>query len=155
MTTDTTPRVLTLSETADRLNMKRSNVAKFLARRGVQRAFAKRVGYFWYEDAIDQVKAEREADEERMAADERRRESALRRADGQPAPEPVRTPSVRLGRTQRDLMEELRERPARPSNDARRLALRRLRERGLVENTPGERGLYQLTDSGLEVAGQL
>lgn len=148
-------RVLQLSEIAVRLEMKRSNVAKFLARRGVRPIIAKSSGYLWREEDIERVKAEREADAERMDADRRRRESAVRRVDGQPGPPVEHVPGPRLGRTQRDLVEELTERPRTATGESRRHAMRRLRFRGLVEAVPGERNLYQLTDSGREIAGQL
>jgi hypothetical protein len=46
-----TPGAVT-EEAADLLHMKRSNVAKFLARRGVNPAFSKAQGYFWWESDI-------------------------------------------------------------------------------------------------------
>lgn len=146
------PRVLTLSEVAERLNMKRSNVAKFLARRGIQPSLAKASGYLWREDLIDAVKADREADEARMAADARRREGALHGA-AVPSRQPPEL--QRLGSTQRELLARLCERPVRPISNSDRLALRRLRERGLVALVPGERGIYQLTPEGGRTAGLL
>lgn len=151
--TDGAPRVLSLAEVAERLNMKRPNVAKYLARHGIRPAFAKASGYLWHEADIERIKAQREADEAKLAADERRREAALRNSDGTAAPVPPQA-ALRLGRTQREVMERLAQRPVRPENDAVRLALRRLRERDLVE-AAGERGLYQLTDEGRDVAAAL
>lgn len=147
------PRVLSLSEVAERLNMKRPNVAKFLLRRGIMPQFTKASGYFWNEVTIDAVKAEREADEARMAADDRRREGALVGA----RPRVRRPPElVRLGATQRDLLDRLAERPVHGTNDSDRLALRRLRERGLVEPVPNaRRGTYQLTAKGRGAAAKL
>jgi hypothetical protein len=146
------PRVLTLAEVATRLNMSRSNVAKFLARRDVSPWLKKAQGYFWREEDIERVKAEREADPERMAADERRRQAALRG----PAPKPERLPVPRLGPTQKAVLKAMRERPGSSGDgDATRMALMRMRERGLVEAVEGERGLYSLTPLGLEVAGKL
>jgi hypothetical protein len=139
-----TPRVLSLSEAADRLHMKRSNVAKFLARRGVRPAFSKAQGYFWWESDIDRVKAEREADEARMAADEKRRQAAIH---GGQHREPVPSEISRLGRTQRDLLTTMLRRPVVASSDAERLALRRLVQRGLAERIDGEGGSHRLTDT--------
>jgi hypothetical protein len=147
-------RVLSLSECAERLRMKRSNVAKFLARRGVEPAFPKAQGYFWWASDIERVKAEREADERRMTADEKRRHAALHgRAEARAEPPP---PELRrIGATQRAVLSELLRRPVRPETDAERLALRRLRERGLVESVPGERGVYQLNTVGRAAAVRL
>jgi hypothetical protein len=150
-TTTTTPgRVLSLSEIADLMDMKRPNVAKWLARKGIQPKFAKAQGYFWDADEVERAKAEREADEELMAVNARRRAAAL----GNPLPPPERpvstTPpeAARLGPRQKELLLEMEQRPGVPVDDARRLVLRRLRLRGLVEAVPGERKLYQLTDAG-------
>lgn len=143
------PRVLSLSEAAERLNMKPPNVAKFLARRGVEPAFAKAQGYFWNEADIDRVKGEREADEARMAADERRRQAALEGA----APREEREPKPRVGGHQAELLTTLMSKPIAPSSNAERLALRRLRLRGLVTAEPN--GPFQLTDAGRELAGRL
>lgn len=142
------PRVLSLAEVADRLDMKRPNVAKFLARHNVAPAYKKASGYFWHEADIERIKAQREADTERMAADARRREAALRRNHNEVVTPVPPAAALRLGRTQREVMERLAQRPIRAENDAVRLALRRLRERHLVESVAGERGLYALTDEG-------
>jgi len=148
--TEAPERVYSLAEIADLLNMKRSNVAKFLARRGVQPKFAKAQGYLYDAAAIEHVKAEREGDAERMAADERRRQAALH------GPlRPPRPPMPRLGATQRQVLEHLRARPGHYENDAVRLALMRLRTRGYAEPVPGERGLWRLTPEGLDLAGRL
>lgn len=151
MTTEETPRVLSLSEAADRLRMKRSNVAKFLARREVQPAFSKAQGYFWWEADIERVKAEREADEKRMAADERRRRAAV---EGGVQREPVPQEIARLGSTQRDLLLTMLRRPYATNGDAERLAMRRLVSRGLAEPVPGERA-FQLTARARPLVGQL
>lgn len=142
------PRVLSLSEAAERLGMKPPNVAKFLARRNVAPAFAKGQGYFWREEDIDRVKAEREADEARMAADEKRRRAALEGAQ----PREPRERKPRVGGHQAELLNQLLRRPMAPGSNAERLALRRLRLRGLVK---AEDGMFQLTDAGRELAGQL
>lgn len=147
------PRVLSLSEAAERLNMKRSNVAKFLARRNVQPAFAKAQGYFYWEDDIDRVKREREADTRRMAADNKRRRAAL--GSGEIRSEPVPPELSRLGATQRALLGELLRRPVRPDTDAKRLALRRLAERGLAGPMPDTPGTYLITPTGRSAAGRL
>jgi hypothetical protein len=147
-----TPRVLSLSEAADLLRMKRSNVAKFLARRGVNPAFTKAQGYFWWEADILRVKEEREADTERMAADEKRRRAAV---EGGIHREPVPPEIARLGRTQRDLLQSMLRRPTTAASDKERLALRRLVSRGLVEPVPGERGVHQLTSTARALAAQL
>lgn len=146
------PRVLSLSEAADRLHMKRSNVAKFLARRGVTPAFSKAQGYFWWESDIVRVKEEREADEKRMAADEKRRRAAV---EGGVKREPIPPELSRLGATQRDLLSTMLRRPYSPANDAERLALRRLASRGLAEPVPGERGAHQLTATARGLAARL
>lgn len=143
------PRVLSLSEAAERLNMKPPNVAKFLARREVKPALAKAQGYFWLESDIERVKGEREADEARMAADERRRRAALEGA----APREPREPKPRVGGHQADLLTTLLSKPVTPGSNAERLALRRLRLRGLVE--AADDGAFQLTDAGRELAGRL
>lgn len=149
--TDPAPRVLSLAEVAERLDMKRPNVAKYLARHGITPAFAKASGYLWHEADIERIKAQREADEAKLAADQRRREGALRNNTATVPPQA----SLRLGRTQREVLERLAQRPVRPENDAVRLAMRRLRERHLVEGAPGERGLYQLTTEGRAAAAAL
>lgn len=145
-------RVLSLSEAADRLHMKRSNVAKFLARRGVKPAFSKAQGYFWLESDIAHVKREREADKERMAADEKRRRAAI---EGGQRREPVPPEISRLGRTQRDLLLAMLRRPVTPDNDAERLAMRRLVQRGLAERIDGEGGAHQPTNTARTLAAQL
>lgn len=147
--TTTPDRVLSLSEVADLLDMKRPNVAKYLARKGIRPKFAKAQGYFWDAAEVERVKAEREADEELMAVNARRRAAAL----GNPLPPPERPvprapEAARLGPRQRELLLEMEQRPGTPIDDARRLVLRRLRLRGLVEPVPGERKLYQLTEAG-------
>lgn len=156
MTTEpqTTPRVLSLSEAAERLRMKRSNTAKFLARRGIAPAFSKAQGYFWWEADIERVKAEREADKVRMAADERRR-LAANRGRAELARRPVPPELARLGHTQRALLSELLRHPVHQETDATRLAIRRLHARGLVEGVDGANGTYQLTTSGRVAAGKL
>jgi len=145
-------RVVSLSEAADLLRMKRPNVAKFLARRGVEYAFPKAQGYFWWESDILRVKAEREADKARMAADEQRRSSALH---GRP-PEPERRPPelAHLGETQRELALVLLRHPVPYPKDSRRFALRRLRQRGLVEEVPAE-SVWQATPRLREIASWL
>lgn len=147
------PRVLSLSEAASRLNMKRSNVAKFLARRSVEPAFAKAQGYFWWEADIERVKAEREADKARMKADAKRRRAALKRTGEVPVTVPP-PELARLGERQKLMLGELLRHPVAPGDDATRLALRRLRDRGLVEKVQGT-GTYQLTTTGREAAVQL
>jgi hypothetical protein len=158
MTVTTDPeRVLSLSEVADLMDMKRPNVAKFLARKGVRPKFAKAQGYFWDAAEIERIKAEREADADLMAANERRRAAALG-LDAPPReePEPARPPeAARLGPKQRELLLEMEQRPGIPVSDQRRLVLRRLRLRGLVEPVPGEAKLYQLTDVGRRVVDAL
>lgn len=147
------PRVLSLSEVAERLGMKPPNVAKFLARRGIEPVLAKAQGYFWAEDAIERVKAEREADEARMAADARRRKAAL---EG-PAEREPREPKPRVGGRQAELLEAMLRRPISADDNATRLAIRRLRLRGFVKATRTANGgaVYQLTEAGREVAGRL
>lgn len=137
------PRVLSLSEVADRLNMKRPNVAKFLARREVEPAFSKAQGYFWWESDIERVRLEREADATKMDADCRRRESALGGRAEPVAPLPPEL--ARLGESQKRLAAELLRRPVRPAIEADRFALRRLRGRGLAERVEGEPGLWTAT----------
>lgn len=155
MSSTTPGRVLSLAEVAERLDMKRPNVAKYLARHGIEPAFAKASGYLWHEADIERIKAEREANAEKLAADQRRREGALRNVDGNNAAPVPPAAALRLGRTQREVLARLAERPVRAENDAVRLALRRLRERGLVSAVPGERGLYGLTDEGRSAASAL
>ncbi len=145
-------RVLSLSEAADVLHMKRPNVAKFLARRGIEPAFPKAQGYFWWVSDVERAKAEREADKERLAADERRRRSAI---DGPPPPPESPPPEVaRLGRTERAVLAELLRHPIPYPKDSRRFALRRLRQRGLAVQVPAEE-TWQLSDRGRELAGWL
>ena len=145
-------RVVSLSEAADLLHMKRSNTAKFLARRGVEPAFPKAQGYFWWLADVERAKAEREADEARMAADRQRRETAL----NGPPPRPEQRPPelAHLGRAQRDLALVLLRHPIPYPKDASRFALRRLRQRGLVEPVPGAE-TWQATARLREIAGWL
>jgi len=97
-------------------------------------------------------KAEREADEEKMRADRQRRESAL---NGRPEPAPSRPPELaHLGKAQRDLALVLLRHPIPYPKDASRFALRRLRQRGLVEPVPGEE-TWQATARLREIAGWL
>lgn len=149
------PRLLSLSEVADVLHMKRPNVAKFLARRGVQPAYAKAQGYFWNADDIERVKAEREQDEARMAADRKRRASAVARQAGEVESEPPPPELARLGPTQRRLLGELARRPVKPEVEADRFALRRLRQRGLARDVADAAGTFALTDDGARLAGLL
>jgi hypothetical protein len=142
-------RPLSLSECATLLNMRRPNVAKFLARRNVEPAFPKASGYFWWESDVKRVKEERESDPARMAADERRRESARRRAAGEVAPVEEPEEQVRLGKTQRDLMLTMLRRPVEQT-DANRFSLLRLRKRGYCERI--ESGRWALTSEGRRVA---
>jgi hypothetical protein len=150
-------RVLSLSEVAELMDMKRPNVAKYLARKGIRPKFVKAQGYLWDAAQIERLKAEREADAELMAANERRRASALGLAPPpRDEPGPARLPeAARLGPRQKELLLWLESRPAAPVDDKRRLVLRRLRLRGLVEPVPGERKLYQLTELGMRIAGEL
>jgi predicted DNA-binding transcriptional regulator AlpA len=149
-------RVLSLSEVAERLRMKRPNVAKFLARRGVEPAFPKAQGYFWWESDVERVKAEREADPDRMAADARRRRTAVARAGGEADQEetPPEVDVNRLGITQQLLLQEMLRRPVPPDGNTARSALRRLALRGLAERVPGER-VYQLTPLGRRAAAEV
>ena len=154
--TDTSnrPRLLNLVEVGERLNMKKSNVAKFLARRGIEPSYTKAQGNLWREDVIEAVKAEREADAERMAADEKRRTAALRNVNGSATVEAEESSTIRLGPTEREVLELLLERPQLTTNRHRNAA-RRLRLRGLVERVAGEQQTYRLTGRGLEEAGKL
>jgi hypothetical protein len=145
-------RVVSLSEAAELLRMKRPNVAKFLARRGVEPAFAKAQGYFWWLADVERAKAEREADEERMAVDARRRETAIHGRPPEPPPPPPEL--SRLGETQRELALILLRHPVPYPKDARRFALRRLRQRGLAVQVPGEE-TWQATPRLREIAGWL
>jgi hypothetical protein len=146
-------RVLSLSEAADVLRMKRSNTAKFLARRGIEPAFPKAQGYFWWEVDVERARDEREADKARMAADARRRDSAIH---GRPPQEPPPPPELaRLGAAQREILSELVRHPIPNPKDARRFALRRLAQRGLAERLPDDDGVYVLTKRGRGLAGHL
>lgn len=148
------PEVLSLSQVADRLGMKRPNVSKFLTRRGVRPYLKKASGYFWRADEIDRVKAEREADERQMAADRQRRDSALRRSGREPEPT-VHPGAERLGDRQKAVLRALASRPLKSDGEAMRAAFRRLSERGLVEPVRGEQGVFALTSKGQEVAASL
>lgn len=148
-----TPRVLSLSEVAATLGMKRPNVAKFLARRGVEPAIEKAQGYFWWAADIERVKQEREADTDRIAADRRRSETA-RRGPGEQAP-PTPPELAKLGVSQKRLLGELMRRPVKPAVEADRFALRRLRGRGLVAVVEGEPGTWALTPDGRRLAAFL
>lgn len=148
-------RVVSLSEIATLLGMKRSNVAKFLARRGIAPAIEKAQGYFWWADEIEKVKAEREADTAKLEADRKRRATALRGR----APEPEVLPPAlkRMGARERSMLAELMLRPVTPRSDAsRRAALRRLSDRGLCQVIPGSTPItYALTSKGAEAGGAL
>lgn len=144
--TGSMPRVLSLTESAARLRMKPSNVAKYLARHGVQPYIVKAQGYFWREEDIEAMVAQRDATEPDT---ERKRRAA--RDGGQPRPQG--TPRVRLGPHQRDLMLTMLRRPQTVTDNATRLALRRLRMRGLVEQT--EPQVFTLTDAGREAVVDL
>jgi hypothetical protein len=149
---ETGERVVSLSEAADLLSMKRSNTAKFLARRGVEPAFPKAQGYFWWLADVERAKAEREQNKARMAADAQRRDSAL---NGRPPdPDPPPPELARLGSAQRDLALVLLRHPVEYPKDARRFALRRLRQRGLVEPVPGA-STWQATARLREIASWL
>ena len=152
MPSSETPRVLSLSEVAERLSMKRPNVAKHLTRHGIAPAFAKAQGYFWWEADIEKHRKEREANKKKMAADAARRRSALRNrglAENGAGPN--------LGPTERELLAALRQRPMQPDNDRVRSGLRRLRLRGYVSRVPGMAAehWYELTPEGRTVAGRL
>lgn len=149
------PELLSLSAVAKRLQMKPSNVAKFLARRGIKPDYKKAQGHLWREDKIEAVKAEREADAAKMEADRKRREAALARSRGSAAPPAATTPALKLGTRQQLLLAILVRHPVRADNEATRSALRRLRERALVEPIPGDPQTWQLTDRGWEAAGLL
>lgn len=149
-------RVLSLSEAAERLRMKRSNAGKFLARRGVRPAFPKAQGYFYWLADIERVKAEREANRGQMAADARRRESALRGPVAEVERPRVPPEVAHLGAAQRVLLSELVRHPVAYPQDSRRFALLRLVRRGLAEELTGEAGrVFALTDRGRELAGWL
>jgi hypothetical protein len=148
-------RVLSLSEAADLLHMKRSNTGKFLRRRGVEPAFPKAQGYFYWAADIERVKAEREANEERMAADARRRESALNRTRGEVNTGPPPPEVERLGPAQRAVLSELVRKPL-PVTGENRFTIHRLRQRGLVDYVPGATPrTAQLTAEGGRLAGWL
>ena len=148
-------QVLSLSQIGDRLAMKRSNVAKFLARRGILPAFPKAQGYFWWESDIEAVRKEREADEEKMSADEKRRRAALARVDGKPRRD-AKLPKG-IGPTQATLLRELMARPRVPATRAEGEAFRRLKARGLANfilDGDGRR-VWRLTPAGFRVASRL
>lgn len=146
------PEVLSNNQVAARLQMKRPNVSKFLMRRGIRPAAKKAHGYFWSVEDVERVKVEREADEAQMAADRKRRETALRRQGGEPEPE-VHPAAARLGERQQAVLRALRERPLKSTNEATRAAFRRLSERGLVHQI--EEGAWALTILGQDVAATL
>jgi hypothetical protein len=142
-------RVVSLSEAAEILRMKRPNVAKFLARRGIEPAFPKAQGYFWWFADVDRARQERESDEAKMAADRQRRASAV---NGPPArSEPPPAEVAKLGPVERAVLSELLRRPIPYPKDSRRFALRRLRQRGLVVQVPAEK-TWQLSPRGRELA---
>lgn len=143
--------VMSLTKAAVLLRMKRTNVAKFLHRRGIEPAFPKEQGYFYWTDDIMRAKEEREADTARMAADEKRRQSALRRQGVRNGPVPKSI--SRMGRTQREMLATLLVRTIVPSTDSERLALQRIAQRGLAERIEG--GAYALTTAGREAAAAL
>jgi hypothetical protein len=140
-------RALSLVEIAARLHMKKSNVAKFLNRRGVEPDLIKAQGYLWYEEKIEAIRVEREQDTRTREADEKRRRAALRNARG------GSQNGMRLGPREREVLLVLLARPRLAERD--RHAALRLRRRGLVERVEGELGTYRLTDRGRELAGTL
>jgi hypothetical protein len=169
-------RLLSLSEVAAILKMKRPNTAKFLVRRGIKPAMEKASGYFWWEADILRVKKEREADTERMASDAKRRAAALRRINGEAATESqhqemvdaltavdgraadAAAKPVRLGKTQKAVLLELLRHPITDPDDSQRLALRRLKPLGYVESmddATGKKKVWVLTDEGRREAAEV
>lgn len=142
-------RVVSLSEAAAILGMKRPNTAKFLARRKIRPAFPKAQGYFYWLSEIEEAKRQRDADKAKLEADARRRSSALHG----PPPAPVAPPPevARMGDRQREVARVLLRHPIPYPKDPSRFALRRLRLRGLAEQVPGE-DAWQATDRLRELA---
>jgi hypothetical protein len=147
-------KLLSLSEIATVMRMKKANVARYLARHGIDPAMAKAAGYWWWESDILRVKAEREADTKQMASNERRRESAVK---GEQQNGGLPAKYWRLGAAQRKQLVELLRRPVSPTIEAHRLALRRLEPWGLVESEQDVDKVtwYSLTDEGRKVAALL
>jgi hypothetical protein len=147
-------RLLSLSEIATVLHQKKSNVAKFLARRNVDPAMKKAAGYWWWQSDILRVKAERDANTAQMASNERRRQSAVK---GEQQNGGLPAKYWRLGAAQRKQLVELLVHPVSPKIESHRLALRRLEPWGLVESEQDVDRVtwYSLTDEGRRVAALL
>jgi hypothetical protein len=91
------------------------------------------------------VKEEREADTERMAADEKRRRAADRRRSSTASRSHRRF--SRLGRTQRDLLQTMLRRPVAASSTRSGWRCAGSCSRGLAERIDGEGGSHRLTDT--------
>ena len=146
----TPKRVMTLTEIADYLDMRRSNVRKFLERRDIHPAFEKRSGSLWDAEDIKRVKRERDGDERRQHDEVRRAtalETAARRAQMDPDIE-------RMGRSMKnELLRLYLYRRVTTDVPAEVAALRRLKARGFVRTWPGN--VYGLTTLGRRAARKL
>ncbi len=155
--TETDPVVVVgVSEAATILvGMQRSNVANFLDRRITPYAVRPDGrGKLWRREDVERVKAEYDADEAKVAADNRRRASARGEpSPPRPAPEP-REPRVVIGPRQRLAMELMVDGPLVPTEyveaDQLRTAIWRLAERGFVRVVEDSPRSYALTEEGRE-----
>jgi len=152
-----------VTEAAKLLSMRKSNLRKFLERRGIDPDTTLPGGRpAWSRDTLERVRADYLADEEKVRADTRRRNSALGLLT-EGYEERVPSVAVRIGDTQRKVLTEmyLDPFPLPPrafeirqvaSENGAKQALYRLAERGFVESR--DEG-YVLTELGREAAGSL
>ena len=140
MSTDA-PNRLTLVQAADRLNMKKSNVRKFLVRHGVEPLEAKAQGHWWDGAQIDALARRRAEDKDARAADEKRRASALALAEQRRA---IRSAIEGLGPREREVLDWARNGQQLPDKKSMEAA-RRLRKKGLLEPMPDAVRRFRLT----------
>lgn len=155
MTTIETPRVVNLTQVAEILEMKVSNVAAFLERRGVVPFATTIQGRLWTLTSIEAVRDVYEAEGRREA--DVRRSVSMRNPGGRSGP--VRRDRVvaRTGPTQRRILVAFASGGLvdGAGSSSVRSAFRRLVERGLVEpvGSVGRARSFRLTREGRRVAG--
>jgi len=156
--------VMGTTEAAEYLGMKKSNLGKFLERRGISPDGERPSGPVWNRGTLERVRAIYLADTEKVRADNRRRNSALGLpTEGYESEERMPSIAVRIGGTQRAVLTEmyLDPTPLPPkafelrhiaNENSVKQALYRLAERGFVQRVGTA---FALTELGREAAGSL
>lgn len=147
-----------VAEAAEILDMKRSNVSKFLEKRiapYAERQAGSTRSTLWRREDVERARDEYRSDSEKLDADERRRAAAR----GERPPKPRRSgPRIALGGTQRRALLLLADGPCSATSEdgqSLRLALLRLSDRGLVRSLGGRPRRYELTSAGRRALADL